>query len=156
MRKFFVASGFILLSQSAGLIGSFFTFSAIPTWYAALAKPFFTPPNWVFGPVWILLYCLIGFAAYLIYQKGWKKKQVKKALSLFFIQLALNAWWTIIFFGFQSPLFALLEIAILLIFIFLTIKAFRKVSFIAAFLMIPYLLWVSFATFLNIAIVLLN
>lgn len=157
MKKVITVTGFILLAQSAGVLGSFFTFSAIPAWYVTLEKPFFTPPNWLFGPVWTLLYTLIGIAAYIVYEKGKKKKNLrKKALTLFIIQLALNAWWSIIFFGLRSPLLALLEIAVLLFFIFLTIKTFQRISLPAAFLLIPYLLWVSFATFLNIGIVLLN
>jgi tryptophan-rich sensory protein len=132
-----------------GIIGSFFTFDSISGWYADLAKPEFSPPNWVFGPVWITLYTMMGISAYLIYKKGFEKKNVKLALSFFGGQLILNALWSILFFGFQSPLAALICIIALLTMIILTIVLFWRVSKSAALLLVPYMLWVSFASVLN-------
>lgn len=163
MKNFLLLVGFILLAQSAGLIGSYFTFPAIETWYAELNKPFFSPPNSIFGPVWTILYTLMGIAAYWIYKKGQKlkhvagkKRQVKEALYVFYFQLALNSLWSILFFGFHSPLWALIEIFVLWIAIAVTIHRFARVKITAAFLLLPYILWVSFALMLNLAIVLLN
>ncbi|MFH1587045.1 MAG: TspO/MBR family protein [Candidatus Diapherotrites archaeon] len=146
----------ILVSQAAGIIGSVFTFSSIPTWYAILDKPFFSPPNWVFGPVWIILYTLIGISAYLIWKKGLEKSEVKIALGFFGLQLVLNAFWSIIFFGLKMPLVAFIEIIILLALIIITILKFHKISKKAALLMVPYALWVGFASILNLSIWLLN
>ena len=147
---------FILISLAAGAIGGFFTASAIPGWYAGLAKPDFSPPNWVFGPVWTLLYVLMGIAAYLIWEKGMAKKNVKGALDLFFGQLTLNLAWSIIFFGLRSPLFAFACIVFLWIAIVLTIRSFHAIDRRAAYLLAPYILWVSFAAVLNLSIALLN
>ena len=133
----------------AGVLGSFFTISSIPTWYVTLNKPFFSPPNWVFGPVWTMLYILMGYSLYLV----WKKKKVP---SIFWIQLILNASWSIIFFGMKSPSLALINIAVLWIAIVLTIKSFYKINKLAAYLLYPYLAWVSFASILNYSIWILN
>ncbi|OGE33683.1 TspO protein [Candidatus Daviesbacteria bacterium RIFCSPHIGHO2_02_FULL_36_13] len=133
----------------AGVLGSFFTISSIPTWYVTLNKPFFSPPNWVFGPVWTILYILMGYSLYLV----WKKKKVP---SIFWIQLILNASWSIIFFGMKSPSLALINIAVLWIAIVLTIKSFYKINKLAAYLLYPYLAWVSFASILNYSIWILN
>lgn len=140
----------------AGGIGSLFTFSAIPAWYAALQKPFFNPPNWLFGPVWSTLYFLMGVSLYLILNKKSQKKEKRQGLAYFFVQLFLNALWSIIFFGFHLPVFAFLEIIILWIMIFFTIKYFLKVVKTAGWLLIPYLAWVSFAGLLNLSIAILN
>ncbi len=163
MRNFLILVGFILLAQSAGLIGSYFTFPAIDTWYAELAKPPFSPPDSVFGPVWTILYILMGIAAFMIYKKGkmlkkvaGKKRQVKEALYVFYFQLALNSLWSVIFFGFQLPMLAFLEIIVLWISISVTIHRFARVKILAALLLLPYILWVTFALMLNLAIVLLN
>ena len=163
MRNFLLLIGFILLAQSAGLIGSYFTFPAIDSWYADLHKPFFSPPNSLFGPVWTTLYTLMGIAAYLVYKKenelkkvAGKKRQVTEALTVFYFQLALNSLWSIIFFGFQFPLLAFIEIIVLWIVIAVTIHRFARVKLIAALLLLPYILWVTFALMLNLAIVLLN
>jgi translocator protein len=138
----------------AAILGSFFTISSIPTWYAALNKPFFSPPNWIFGPVWTTLYILMGISLYLVWISKIKSKQ--KAINLFLIQLGLNALWSIIFFGMKNPILALVDIIALWITIFLTIKTFYTISKLAANLLVPYILWVSFASLLNLMIVVLN
>ena len=145
----------IIICQLAGLIGSIFTFSSITSWYSFLNKPFFNPPSWVFGPVWITLYAIMGISLYLIWNAN-KSQEKEKAICLFWLQLFLNALWSILFFGMQNTWFAFLEILILWTTIVLTINAFLKVSKNAGYLLIPYLLWVSFATILNLAIALLN
>ncbi len=146
----------IIVCQLAGVIGSIFTTPAIPSWYATLKKPSFTPPNWLFGPVWITLFVLMGTAAFLVWNKGLSNKQVKIALSMFAVQLALNVLWSAMFFGLRSPLAGLIEIVILWIAILFTIVSFFKVSQTAGFLLIPYILWVSFAAVLNFSIWRLN
>ena len=142
------------LCLGVGLLGSVFTVSAIPTWYAALHKSVFSPPNWIFAPVWTTLYILMGVSLYLLWTSKSKKKQ--KAMKVFFLQLGLNAVWLVIFFGAHNPSAALVDIAALWIAIVLTINYFYPLSRPAAYLLIPYLLWVSFAGMLNVSIVLLN
>lgn len=146
----------IILCQLAGLIGSIFTTPAIPTWYESLKKPFFNPPNWIFGPVWVSLYLLMGISLFLIWQRRENNPQAKKGLILFFIQLILNALWSGAFFGLKSPLSGLIMIVLLWIAIFFTIQHFLKVSKIAAYLLLPYILWVSFAALLNFSLWVLN
>ena len=144
------------MAQAAGLIGSIFTMPAIDSWYATLARPDFAPPNWIFAPVWTTLYVLMGVAAFLVWQKGLSKKEIKVALTIFGVQLVLNTLWSIIFFGLQSPLWAFIEIVFLWIAIVATIVAFARVSKLAAWLLVPYILWVSFAGYLNFMIFWLN
>jgi tryptophan-rich sensory protein len=146
----------VIICQLAGVIGSVFTAPSIPTWYAGLNKPFFNPPSWVFGPAWITLYTLMGLALYKVYSLGWKKEKVKIALAFFGVQLVLNAFWSIIFFGWQNPYLAFIEIIVLWLFIALTTKKFWQLSRKAGYLMLPYLLWVSFAAILNFFIWQLN
>jgi benzodiazapine receptor len=146
----------IVICQLAGVIGSIFTTPAISTWYAALKKPVFTPPNWVFSPAWITLFVLMGISAFLVWNKGLSDQRVKIALSIFVAQLILNALWSAMFFGLRSPLAGLIEIAVLWIAILLSILYFFKVSEIAGILLLPYILWVSFAAILNFSIWRLN
>lgn len=146
----------ILGCEIVGLLGTPFTATAIPTWYIFLEKPFFSPPNWIFGPVWALLYFLMGVSAYLAWTTDKKTKLVHHALHLFWIQLLLNFLWSLFFFGLHSPVLGLIDIIALLGFIFLTIQAFMKISRPAAYLLIPYFVWVCFATLLNAGILLLN
>jgi tryptophan-rich sensory protein len=146
----------IAISELAGLIGSSFTISAITTWYTTLNKPTFNPPSWIFAPTWTTLYALMGIAAFLIWKKGCKQPHVKRALIIFLVQLTLNALWSIIFFGLHSPGKAFIEIIFLWIAIIATIITFTKISRTAAWLLAPYILWVSFAAYLNFAIWLLN
>lgn len=151
----------IVVCQSAGIIGSFFTFSAISTWYAGLTKPSFSPPNWVFGPAWITLYTLMGISLFLVWL-NWNKlvdnqrSKIKTALFIFAGQLILNSAWSIIFFGLKSPFWAFVEIVFLWLAIILTIITFGQISKTAALLLIPYILWVSFAAYLNYSIWQLN
>lgn len=145
----------LVLPQAAGLIGSLFTFSAIPNWYQTLVRPPIAPPNWVFGPVWTTLYLLMGISYFLIARKK-QTKEKKEALLYFYKQLALNTLWSFAFFGLHSPIAGLLVIIPLWILILTTIKRFSKISPVAAKLMWPYLAWVSFATLLNLCFALLN
>jgi len=146
----------IVICQLAGVIGSIFTSPAISTWYAGLQRPEFSPPNWVFGPVWITLYAMMGISLFLIWEKGLKKKQSKTAVSVFGVQLALNAIWSLLFFGLQSPFYAFIEIIFLWVAIAATIVLFYKISKPASWLLLPYIIWVSFAAFLNYSIWILN
>ncbi len=156
-QNIFKLVGSIILCELAGIIGSVFTVSSIPTWYAALTKPALNPPNWIFGPVWTTLYFLMGVALYLIWtSKKGTKLQRNQALWIFFIQLALNTAWSIIFFGLESPGVALIEILIMWSAIAWTIKLFYPLSKLAAYLLVPYILWVSFATYLTYSIWILN
>ncbi|MET6991322.1 TspO/MBR family protein [Sediminicola arcticus] len=139
-----------------GFLSSFATQSSINDWYVTLNKPSFNPPNWIFAPVWTLLYIMMGIAAGLVWARGFYHVWVKTALYHFGFQLLLNALWSIVFFGFQNPLMALLVIVTLLIMIVLTINWFKVVYRPAAYLMIPYLLWVGFAMVLNYKIWELN
>lgn len=146
----------IFICLFAGFIGSFFTTPEIPTWFATLQKPSFAPPNWVFAPVWTSLYILMGISLFLVWQKGWENKTIKTAIYLFAGQLVLNALWSFVFFGLRSPLLGLMEIVILWVAILATILSFMKVSRTAAYLLIPYILWVSFASIVNFSIWSLN
>lgn len=146
----------IFLCELAGIVGSFFTMPSIPTWYASLNKPFFSPPNWLFAPVWTTLFALMGVSLFLVWQKGLQNKKAKAAISIFGLQLLLNIFWSVLFFGLQSPLLALIEIIVLWAAIAFAIKKFFAISRTAAYLLFPYIAWVSIATALNAAIWLLN
>ena len=145
----------LALPQLAGIIGSLFTVKSIPTWYAALNKPAFNPPNWIFGPVWISLYILMGISFYIVWIKS-DSSNFNLLLTVFIFQLTLNALWSIIFFGLKSPGFALPEIVFLWVSILLCIIYFFPVSKFASILLVPYILWVSFASVLNFYIWKLN
>lgn len=146
----------IIICEAAGIIGSIFTTPAIPTWYAGLTKGPLNPPSWVFAPVWTTLFALMGIAVYLVWKKGMTRPEVRSAVIVFGVQLVLNVMWSILFFGLQSPGLALVEIAIFWLAIALTIWKFAKVSPTAAWLMTPYIAWVSFASYLNYTIWILN
>lgn len=146
----------IVICQLAGIIGSFFTADSIASWYVTLNKPSFNPPNWIFGPVWITLYLLMGISMFLIWREGLKNKNVKDAFTIFIVQLVINASWSIVFFGVQSLVGGLAVIIILDILVIICIKKFMKISKLAGFLLIPYLLWILFATILNYFIFKLN
>jgi tryptophan-rich sensory protein len=150
----------IIICLIIGGIGSIFTTPSIPTWYAGLAKPSFNPPNWLFAPVWTALFILMGISLYLIWNSSEKNKheqeEKKAAIILFSIQLALNLLWSIIFFTLKMPSLAFMEIMLLWASILFTLIQFYKISKTAGLLMVPYILWVSFASILNLAIALLN
>jgi len=145
----------ILLCQLAGFLGSLFTTPVIPTWYRTLNKPSFTPPNWIFGPVWISLYILMGISLFIVWRRTDHPK-FRMAFVFFFVQFILNILWLVAFFGLKSPLLGLIDIVLLWIAILLTILNFFKVSKFAGVLLIPYLLWVSFAILLNFSLWILN
>lgn len=144
----------LLICFVPGIIGSAFTFSKITTWYANINKPSFTPPNFIFGPVWTLLYIILGISLYLIWNKIGDLKN--KTVYLFFIQLFLNSIWTILFFGFNLLLISYIEIIILGIFIIINMITFYKKSKTASLILIPYMLWIIFASFLTLFVYLLN
>jgi len=145
----------IVISFVAGAVGSLATISNIPTWYAELEKPLLNPPNFVFGPVWTMLYLLMGVALYLVWtSKAAKSKAV--AYAAFVAQLVLNALWSLVFFGLHSPELGILVIILLIGAIVATMVTFYRFSKPAAYLLIPYLLWVCFATYLTIGIAVLN
>ncbi len=153
LPKLLIAIG---ISELAGIVGSVFTIPSITGWYATLTKPELAPPNWIFGPVWVTLYALMGIAAFLVWRKGFDRKNVKIALGIFLGQLVLNTLWSIIFFSLQSPAGAFVEIVFLWLTILATIIAFAKISKPAGWLLVPYILWVSFAAYLNYSIWILN
>lgn len=146
----------IVVSELAGIVGSVFTTPSIDGWYSTLVRPALNPPAWVFGPVWTTLFALMGIAAFLVWKKGLDRKDVRIALGIFIGQLVLNTLWSIIFFGLHSPGGALIEIIFLWLAILATIIAFAKISKPAAWLLVPYILWVSFAGYLNFSIWSLN
>ena len=149
----FLFVGFSLLIGFAGsqLSGS----ESAPQIYSNLNQPSFAPPSWIFAPVWTVLYILMGISAYLIWRKR-KEEDIKNSLFLFFVQMFFNLIWPIIFFGFGNYLLAFIDILLLLVLIFLTMKSFYKTSKTATYLLIPYILWVSFASFLNLTFLMIN
>ena len=151
--KIFVALAVCLF---IGFMASLATQVGIADWYPTLNKPWFNPPNWIFGPVWGLLYVLMGIAAGIVWSKGFYHKWVKTALYHFLFQLLLNGAWSILFFGLKEPLWALLDIIVLFVILIFTIKWFKIVSDTAAYLLIPYAVWVLFAAILNFEIWRLN
>ncbi len=146
----------IVSSLVLGSLSGLLTIDAINGWYASLAKPSFNPPNWVFGPAWTLLYFLMGLAAGLVWRAESDAALKRKALLSYAVQLGLNMIWTLIFFGLKAPAIALVEFVLLWIAIVWCVRSFRPVHALAAYLLVPYLLWVTFASVLNAAIVVLN
>jgi tryptophan-rich sensory protein len=144
----------IILPQLIGGVGALVTISSVGSWYQTIEKPFFTPPSWVFGPAWTTLYLLMGIALFLIWKSDHPSK--KTALWVFGIQLVLNGIWSPAFFGLESPILGLVVIVPLWILIVVCIKVFFPIHKTASYLMVPYLLWVSFATALNAGIWYLN
>ena len=146
---------FVAVCATAALVGSAFTEPSIPEWYGSLVKPSFTPPSWLFGPIWSVLYLAMAIAGWLVWLRH-RNTAVALPLALFGGQLVLNALWSILFFGLQAPGIALVEILTLWAAIFATLLSFWKISTIAGWLFVPYLAWVSFATILNFEIWRLN
>jgi translocator protein len=152
----FSVIGAILLCEAAGGIGSIAMVSSLPDWYTTLNKPPFNPPGWVFGPVWTALSALMGVAAWMVWNKGIDNQAVRTGLILFAVQLVLNMLWSFVFFYFKQPGWAFVEIVALWIAILLTMVWFFRVSTTAGILLIPYILWVSFASVLNFSLWWLN
>lgn len=142
--------------ELVGLASIPFTIASIPIWYAQLIKPPFSPPNWIFGPIWTALYFLMGLSIYLIWRESFKSKKIKIALYLFLIQLFFNFLWSLIFFGLHQPFLALVDIFALFVALILIVIKFSKISMTAMYLLLPYVLWVAFAALLNASIVILN
>ncbi|MBW6518876.1 MAG: tryptophan-rich sensory protein [ANME-2 cluster archaeon] len=142
----------ISICQFAGVLGSKFTSPSIPGWYASLQKPYFSPPNWIFAPVWILLFTLMGISLYLVLRENFNDNTVKIGMVIFTFQLLLNISWSFLFFNLQNILFAFFEIIFLWIAISLTIYQFWKINKKSSYLLVPYLLWVTFAAILNFSI----
>ena len=154
-NRWFVLLLFVVACFGVAAIGSFWTSSSVNTWYPGLRKPSFTPPSWIFAPVWSTLYLLMALSAWLVWRAaGWSGSRV--ALLLFLAQLALNLAWSGLFFGLRRPDLALVDIGLLLASIIATALAFRTFSSLASWLLVPYALWVAFATLLNFKIWRLN
>lgn len=145
----------IAICFSAAAIGSIFTTPSIASWYAYLNKPFFNPPNWLFGPVWTVLYAMMGYSLYLILRAK-SHSRTSQAVIIFALQLILNTLWSIVFFGLHFPGMAFVVIICLWLAIVQTIRLFFPISKTASYVLLPYLIWVSFASILNAAIVVLN
>ncbi|HVP93711.1 MAG TPA: TspO/MBR family protein [Methanoregulaceae archaeon] len=146
----------IAIPLTGGIIGSIFTVDTINTWYVNLNKPLLTPPSWAFAPAWIVLYVLMGMALFLIVKDGFRTPEIRNATIIFAAQLVMNILWSFLFFGLHSPLYGLAGIIILLCLIVATIVAFNRIRKLAAWLLVPYILWVCFATYLNVMILILN
>lgn len=172
--KFLVS---IIVCEGAGIIGSVFTMPSIKSWYAFLNKPVINPPNWIFGPVWTVLFILMGISLYLVWSKNFVAKPLKtkikawnpwsqklmsgswqkiNVVSIFAVQLVLNVLWSVIFFGWQQPGLAFFELLMLWFAILYTIINFWRISKPASYLLVPYILWVTFAGFLNYSLWMLN
>lgn len=151
--KLFFAIAICLL---AGFVGSIFTTPQIPTWYASLNKPSWNPPSFVFGPVWTTLFILMGIALYLVWHKASHSKSAIKAGLFFIVHLLFNILWSLLFFGLQNPFYAFIEIILLWLMILMLMLWFFRLDKKAGILLLPYLLWVSFASYLNYTIWQLN
>lgn len=163
MRNLLQLIASVAVTELSGIIGAVFTAPSIPTWYAGLVKPTLNPPAWVFGPVWTTLYALMGISLFLIWHRHSDvftnvrmSRLFKWAVGVFFFQLALNTLWSIFFFGLQNPALALFDIILLWLAILTTMILFYRISKLASYLLVPYLLWVTFAAYLNYSILMLN
>ncbi len=145
----------ILICESVGIIGSLLTIQSFQSWYPNLPKPWYTPPNWVFGPTWTILYALMGISVYLIWKNSWPTKKSKKAIIVFSIQLTLNGAWTPVFFGLKNIFLALIIAILMWITILITIILFYDINKKSAYLLTPYIIWVTIATTLNYNILIL-
>lgn len=156
IKNIFKLLASLVICQLAGVSGLFFSRSSISSWYIFLKKPFFTPPAWVFAPAWILLYLLMAVSAYIIWSHEEDAPRRTNAMAVFILQLAMNAAWSPVFFGLRSPASGLAVIIILWVLILVTILEFFKLSKTAGYLLLPYIVWVSFAALLNASIVFIN
>ncbi len=146
----------ISIPLTVGAMAGYFTSTSVKTWFVTLQKPTFNPPSWLFAPVWTILYILMGIAFFLIWKSSATNTQKKPAYSIYWVQLALNFIWSLLFFYSQNPGAGLIDIVLLLIAILFTIKQFYAINKTSAFLLVPYVLWVLFATALNTQIWRLN
>jgi len=157
MNKFTKILIMVVTCLAIGYLAGEVTRESVNTWYPTLHKPSFNPPDWLFAPVWSTLYVIMGVAAALVWDRiEMEREVVKKGLTFFWIQLGLNAFWSYLFFGLHNPLLAMIEIVLLWLMIYETFIKFNKVNKIAGYLLIPYLMWVTFAGVLNVSIWLLN
>lgn len=157
MNKFLKIASLVSICLAVGYLSSLVTQTSITTWYPTLEKPIFNPPNWVFAPVWTILFVFMGVAAGLVWDKlDTNTELVKKGLLFFTAQLVLNALWSYLFFGLSNLLLASIEILLLLLIIFETYLIFKKIDKNAGLLLIPYIIWVAFASLLTITIFVLN
>lgn len=157
MNRYLKILIFVGTCLGVGYLSGIATQSGVDDWFPTLEKPSFNPPNWVFAPVWSLLYILMGFAAGRVWARiDFERENVRKALVFFWIQLALNALWSVLFFALHNPLLALLEIVLLWLMIYETYAKFKGIDKIAGWMFVPYLLWVTFATVLNASLWWLN
>jgi translocator protein len=154
-KRILILAVFILIPLLIGSIGGYFTAAEIPNWYSTIQKPSFNPPSWIFGPVWTTLYILMGYSSYKIY-KSPKSDERSQALTLYGLQLVFNFFWSILFFKFHLLGIAFIEITLLLSLLLLMFIRYKQVNRAAAYINIPYLIWVSFATILNASIWYLN
>ena len=155
MKKIVKLAVSLLIPLSAGFAGSFFTRASVDSWYREITKPAFNPPDWLFAPVWTLLYILMGISFFII----WNSKNTrdrKSAVYIFIFQIFLNFMWTVLFFGLRNPLAGLIEIILLQGLLAVNILKFRAISAAAGYLLYPYFLWTAFAAVLNFSIVILN
>ncbi len=156
-NRWLVLAGFIALCLAVGSIAGWATNQSVTTWYLSLNRPSWTPPGWVFGPVWTVLYIMMGVAAWQVWRAGGGfAGKARAALIVFFVQLALNFTWSFAFFGAQSTLLGLITITVLWLAVAMTIRVFHPIDRLAAWLLAPYLLWVSFAAALNFTFWTLN
>ena len=146
----------ILIPLLVGFTSGFFTATGVDSWYQTIQRPSWNPPNWIFAPVWTTLYILMGIALYLIWKADSDTPVKKYAITLFAVQLILNFFWSFIFFSQHQPGWAFVEIVVMWLMILLTIFAFAKINTTAAWLLVPYISWVSFAAILNFTIWKLN
>jgi benzodiazapine receptor len=158
IREFPILVLSIMICQAAGVIGSFFTNMSVSTWYPSLAKPWFTPPGWLIGLVWFILFALMGISMFFVWRKNLRLNdpRPRNAITLFGVQLVANVLWSAAFFGLRSPAAGLVTIAALWILVLVTIIMFWRLSRDAALLLVPYILWVSFAAYLNYTVWILN
>ena len=156
-RSLYFMIGFALLSLAAGLLGTLVTVTGSDSWFALeLIKPAWQPPNYLFAPVWTILYILMGMAAGYVVSQGWSKKEVKIATGIFLIQLVLNVLWSYLFFGWHMLMAATIDIVALFVMICFMMYLFYHIKHVAAYLLIPYVLWVAFATVLCATIWIMN
>lgn len=157
MNKYVRILIMVVVCLTIGFLGSLITQQSVTTWYPTLEKPFFNPPNWLFAPVWTILYVLMGIAAGFVWNKLENDKEaVKKALLFFTVQLLLNLFWSYVFFGLKNILLASIEIVILWLIIYETYVLFKKIEPKTSYLLLPYLAWTTFAAILTFSIYYLN